>query len=318
VSLHSGVRGWGHRSRTSGGSGTATFPAPVLTWVSDTATRDPVFSSTQIQESDNVQLQVDDNSDFSSLYGDDTHTITALEASDGQLSSSIPTLAYGTTYYARVRYQRLGVWSGWSASVSKTMDAAVAAKLVIGSGATGAGVNRSQFIDSTDGLTATMNNNVGDNCGIRSINGPPPKFHFEVTLGTPVSGFWIGVVDAAVALNAFAHPGNGSAGFSLRLRSADGTGQQGYYNNAAAGVTVPSAPANGQIYSFDVDTTTNTVVVKSKIAGTTTTIGTYVLTSQIPTNWTAYVGGQQNPEPLTVNFGATAFAITPLTGHVGW
>lgn len=98
------------------------LPTPILTWTSGTATYDPVFGLTEVTESDVVEIHVDDDPAFGSLYGSDTNTIDAAEALSGSLTfPGIPTLAVATTYYARARYTRGGSTSGWSTSVSKAM-----------------------------------------------------------------------------------------------------------------------------------------------------------------------------------------------------
>lgn len=102
----------------------APLSAPVLTWTSGAGVLNPVFASTLIEEGDNVEIQIDDTSAFTSLYGNDTNVIDAGEAAAGSITFSTPTLLSTVTYYARVRYQRGGVFSDWSNTVSKTMSGA--------------------------------------------------------------------------------------------------------------------------------------------------------------------------------------------------
>lgn len=93
---------------------------PVLTWISPNTEHNPYFSVTEIKKDDAVELQIDDSSDFTSLFDSDTSTIDEDESVAGSITfSGISTLAGLTTYYARARYQRDGVWSNWSNTVSQ-------------------------------------------------------------------------------------------------------------------------------------------------------------------------------------------------------
>lgn len=98
-----------------------TVPTPVLTWTSDNTVLDPEFHTTEIEEDDVVEIQIDNNSDFSSLFDSDTNTIDAGEAASGELTFATDTLSVGTTYYARIRYTRGVIVSDWSNTVSKSM-----------------------------------------------------------------------------------------------------------------------------------------------------------------------------------------------------
>jgi hypothetical protein len=300
--------------------------APTLTWTSASSVRDPVFTLTGILQGDIVQLQIDDDPAFGSTYGDDSNTVDSAEAADGQLTfSGIPTLAYATTYYARARITRAGVASAWSNSVNKTTDAApAAASLVSGTGSTGAGTNRSQYINTsgTPVLTFTCNADVGAACLVRSTDAPPSKGHYEVTVGTIIAGskMLLGVSDSALALGAavFTYPGQTGAGCILRAVQ-NSTSWVVFANGTSSAITAPNTLAAGDIISCEFDTATKAVVFKHKRSSTVTTLSTTTLTSNIPTNWTATVGADAaNGDSGTCNFGASAFAITPTSGYSGW
>jgi hypothetical protein len=298
--------------------------APTLTWTSGTSVRDPVFTLTGILAGDIVQLQIDDDPAFGSTYGDDSNTVDSTEAADGQLTfPGIPTLAYSTTYYARARITRAGVASAWSNSVNKTIDAAPATKLVIGSGSTGAGTDRSQYINSSDGLTYVCNADVGAGCMERSTAAPPTKAHYENTvaaLAAAGSKILTGVSDSALALGAavFTYPGQTGAGCMLRA-IGNTTSWVVFANGTNSAVTAPNNLAVGDVIVCEFDTSAKTVTFKLKHSGVTTTLTTVTLTSNIPTNWTATVGADaSNTDSGTVNFGASAFAVTPTAGYSGW
>lgn len=111
---------------TSGGTITdddavAGPPTPVLLWVSDGNTVDPVFDWTEIASGDTAQLEITNVTD-SVLHGDDTNVVDGAEAAAGIVNfTGIPSLLYSKQYSARGRYQRAGVWSAWSAAVLRTM-----------------------------------------------------------------------------------------------------------------------------------------------------------------------------------------------------
>ena len=96
---------------------------PTLAWVSDASALDPHFHAEfAAAVGDELLLEVDDNPDFGSLHGSEGNTLDAGEAAAGSLSLiTIPTLAPGGTYYARLRLTR-GALIVYSNTVSKTMQ----------------------------------------------------------------------------------------------------------------------------------------------------------------------------------------------------
>jgi hypothetical protein len=201
-----------------------------------------------------------------------------------------------------------------------------AAKLVIGSGSTGSGADRSQYIDSTDGFVATVNSSTNLRNLVRSNNAPPSKFHFEVEimgLNGSGNGLWIGVVDAADAVgpNLNLQPGasGGQKGCSLNLQATQTTNYPSA-NGAVgpSGYTTP-AVAVGSKFAVECDTSTNVVNFYSIVGTTGTLIGSKTLTSQIPTSYRAFVGGAFSGDSLRFNAGAYgAFSMTPTSGFTGW
>jgi len=100
--------------------------APVLVWTSGPSVYDPVFTATYTAVvSDILTLEIDDNSDFSSLFDSEPNTLDSAEVAAGTVTySGISTLAGGTLYYARLKLER-GVDSVYSNTVSQTMTSGV-------------------------------------------------------------------------------------------------------------------------------------------------------------------------------------------------
>ena len=70
---------------------------------------------------DVLTLQIDDNSDFSSLYTSQANTLDSTEIAAGTITySGITTLLPGVTYYARVQLNRSSAIS-YSNTVNQTM-----------------------------------------------------------------------------------------------------------------------------------------------------------------------------------------------------
>jgi hypothetical protein len=297
---------------------------PVLTWTSGTATYDPVFNMTQIMAGDTTRLRVTVDS-VTTVYTDND-TVSSTEAADGTLSvGTFPTLTAGKTYDIEGSYQRAGVWSAWSNTVTKTMDAAAAAQLVSGTGSTGAGTNRSQFINTsgTPVLTFACNADVGAACLVRSISAPPSKAHFEAkctVLPNTTDRMLVGVSDSALALGAsvFTYPGQTGAGATLRA-AAGGTAWGLRINGGDTSVTAPFALAVNDTIVCEFDTSAKTISYWIVRSGTPTLLISTTLTSNIPTNWTADVGWDaSNGNTGLSNFGGSAWAKTPSAGYSGW
>lgn len=117
-----------------GGSSTAdtspdagfSLTAPVLDWDDDTADATPDFSIslTDPLANDDIVLEWDNNSDFSSPISSDTNILDAGEI------SSLPALAFTTgslangTYYFRAKHGRGGSYSAWSNTETVTIAVA--------------------------------------------------------------------------------------------------------------------------------------------------------------------------------------------------
>jgi hypothetical protein len=103
----------------------ASLPAPTLAWTSANTVLDPVFTLTFYDAvvGDVLLLEVDNNSDFSSLHDSETDTLDATEIAAGSITySGFTTLTGGVTYYARVKLTRSAAFV-YSNTVSQTMAA---------------------------------------------------------------------------------------------------------------------------------------------------------------------------------------------------
>ena len=98
--------------------------APVLTWVSDDTAYDPEITVALSNPAvdDVIELQIDDNPDFASLFDTDTNTLDAGEVAANEATfGGISTLSAGVHYYMRARVTRNGATSEWSNTVDKLM-----------------------------------------------------------------------------------------------------------------------------------------------------------------------------------------------------
>ena len=114
--------------------------------------------------------------------------------------------------------------STWVVTTNATVSIA---KLTIGTGATGAGLYRSQYVSTSDGYTATGTAGPGFIEADKSPDIPPAKFHFETLLSSIGGGgaFYIGACDAALAVGPAVStvPGNASAGAGVSFSFTPGS-----------------------------------------------------------------------------------------------
>jgi hypothetical protein len=95
-----------------------------LIWLSGPTVLDPAFGVTfsGALVGDVMTLQIDNNSDFSSLHGSSANTLDASEAATGAaFFSSFTTLSVGVTYYARVVHVRAAATLGYSNTAAQTI-----------------------------------------------------------------------------------------------------------------------------------------------------------------------------------------------------
>jgi len=126
----------------------SSLPAPVLVWTSGPSVYDPIFTATYVAAvADILTLEIDDNSDFSSLFDSEANTLDSAEVAAGTVTyAGISTLSGGVTYYARLKLQR-GADSVYSNTVSQTMT---------GGGDTTAPILSSATGTKTGSTTATV------------------------------------------------------------------------------------------------------------------------------------------------------------------
>ncbi len=250
----------------------------------------------------------------------------------GAYTSAPGTGANGDTFAVRITS---GATDGVSVSTTLTIGSTSdtysvatpgsAGKLVIGTGNPGTS-DRSSYIDSTDGLTATVTAANGAPTLIKGDSAPvSTKVRFEMEILALPGGdyLWIGVTDASQAVGPYVTPiiGNGAAlGASLRIQ--DGTTTQYPFENGtnAVGFTLPANPAVGDKYAVEYDTVAQTVTYKVRPngSGTTTTLGTRTISSNIPTNPRIVVGGHSTGDSIKVNQGASAWSTTVGSGYGYW
>jgi hypothetical protein len=247
-----------------------------------------------------------------------------LSGTDPVVFTDLTTTSIPGLIYLRERVGKddgLGgyTYGAWSNVLSDTLAATSTAVL-----ATTNGVNKSQYVDvtGTPKLTATLNAAIGAIVAVRTTTVAVGKKHFEVTINSVGSSGGlceVGLVDSSVALGSAVftgiHAGSGSnAGCSVFI---NGTSTN-IYSNGGSGSGSSPALTTGDIIVVEFDTTANTATFWHKRGATVTSLASITLTSNIPTNWTAYVGGAVNTAPgdsVTVNFGATTFSKTPTSGY---
>lgn len=182
------------------------------------------------------------------------------------------------------------------------------------------GTNKSQYIavSGTPVLTATGSSNTGAANSVRTVTTASGKRHFEVTINAfnATGSIIAGLCDSATALGSAVYPVPGSSsgsvpGCCIILNTTNSTvNRNGGSQSGGVG-----AWAVGDIAIFEFDTALNTVSIWRQRSGSDTLVASLTLTSLIPTNWTAFVGGYRTGDGSTVNFGATAFAKTPTSGY---
>jgi hypothetical protein len=280
--------------------------APVLAWTSGTSAYDPTFSLTEIIESDVVELQIDDVNTFTSLFDSDTNTIDAGEAASGSLTfAGISSLTAGTTFYARARYQRGGVWSDWSNTVSKAMDAVPLVKWTSTNGA-----NKYASIALSNGnLTATPTTDSGYEGVEATAAAGPAKYQFECTLASiygSANSFVVGVSAGTADFSVInTLPGN-SDGTGTCLQCHSSTwylATNGSINNFGAATVAP-----GGVITVAADEDAGTV----KFFYDGVQIGT-TQTGLSMSNWFAFTAGNGGLGAVTGNF--TGPFAYPQTGY---
>lgn len=207
---------------------------------------------------------------------------------------------------------RLGEFRTLAASAST-------AKLV-----TTTGASKNQYLAVSGGglVFGIASGGVGANLWVRSDDPPPVKSHYEITVTALGDAAFLnfGFGDAAQALNgAYPDIGTNAPGAAAYVRTYEDAAEykhDGVSDSNALGAVV------GDVFSVDLDRSAPAAPVitfRRKRGETVTTMATFTLSSQLPTNWRAVMGGTHGAGgSATVNFGATPFAITPLSGHTGW
>lgn len=254
-------------------------------------------------------------------------TSSAVTAS-GVQSFTVESLTPFTTYYAHFAHTDATLNdSAVASSASFTTSAAPAAAAKLVANAPAGNANQSQYVtvDSTR-FDVIGEAGVGAPCLVRSTDAPPTDAHFEVTIIAAAAdggGFlYLGFCDAAEALGPAVYPNIGTAVPGVMLRPVVGEGGLGaamsvYRNGAQVGtVELPTAVAVSHVFAFDRQG--NDITIRCKQGSTITTLAAFTLTSQVPSNWTAFVGSGGTSGQLHTNFGAEAFAIAPLGTCSGW
>lgn len=296
------------------------------------------------------QLQIDNNSDFSSP---EQNVVFFIDGSDFALNDeTISMVTPSGTYYARLRMLRdneagattvtdeLGNTfnadaSAWSNTVTDTISSSVN---VLPSAD---GVNRSQYM-STSGtpvLSYILEADVGSFIAARGLTAQvPQKGHSELTVDGWFSGsdggVYAGVCDVGT-VTTFAtfgqQPGVSSVpGCSAKLGKNATTldvSANGSTTTYALGVNA----AVGDKIIIECDKVANTVAfyVWDASAGALVNGGAPLVTVTltgvyIPTAFYHCVAGRRGSNVAgvsdagTVNYGASAFSMTPSTGYSGW
>lgn len=153
------------------------------------------------------------------------------------------------------------------------------------------------------------------------------KGHWEATINSfageasPTGSVGVALMDSLgnEAIPVGGNPGQTINGFSFVATNGTTTANL-YYNGANHTVTLSSNPAIGDTLALDHDYTAHTVHVRYlHNGGATDDLGTITLTSLIPA--VPFAAGSvfdfvdaTHYDQFTINFGASAFAITPDAG----
>lgn len=237
------------------------LPTPTLTWTSGTSTYDPTFTLTEITEADVVELQIDDDPAFGSLYGSDTNTIDASEALTGEVTfPAIPTLALSTTYYARARYTRGPDTSAWSTSVSKTMASDTTAPTLS---------SPTDTANGSTGATISVSTNEGNGLlywAVTTSSTPPTATALKA--GTGAAAFGNQAVSGTGVQNASPTGLTASTAYYAHFLHRDAAGNDSSIASADGFSTGAAAtlPTSGLILRLDAD---DTSTLFQTITGTT-------------------------------------------------
>jgi hypothetical protein len=276
------------------------------------------------------QLQIDNNSDFSSPEQDIVFFIDgATWASNG---ASIGLTTPPGTYYARWRLVRdnesgsttitdsLGNTftadvSSWSDTFTDTISGSAAAFVTKNDHNKNSGVN----VTGIPPLSAAAIASPGAAQNVKATFGVTGKKHFEITI-TGLNGtgsvYW-GVTDSASDISALGVvPGNAASpnGATVKLDS----GGSAIYRNGGSASPAMGAVANGDVLVCEFDTTASppTVHFLKYRGGVLSTQSTVSLTSKVPSgNWYAFFGVAKIGDAGTANFGASSFTMSPSSGY---
>lgn len=313
--------------------GTVTITAPVATLTSaagdapqvDLAFDGTVYAGYYLR----VERSTTGTKDGTGAYTSPTlsvlYQITSSDLSDGITDIELATEGYAPptgTWYHHYRIEREdGAMSVWSNELTGTVVTSIA-QLV-----TSTGVNKSQYVNVTGTpiLTATSNNNVGGQCDVKADVSASGKRHFEVTIlsispAAQAGPAMVGVVDASTAIGPAVFGAIGSAtlgGAAVEIKRNGTTSVT--VNNTTVSTASVGTPQVGDIIVCEFDTTASAISFWHKRGATETSLGSYTMTSGIPTTYHAVVGVYTNlsgADAVQCNFGASAFAKTPSTGYL--
>lgn len=278
---------------SQGGSGVSV--APVLTWTSGTGTLNPVFTLAPVVTGDSVYIEIATDAGFSSIFDTDTHVVTVPEAVSGSFTfSGISTLAYGTTYYARVRING----GAWSNTVNKTTDAPPAAAVTAVDG-----VNKNQYVTVTGNTVHPAFTGVGQLIFARADrDASSNKFGFSASVDTTTYQVTIGIDSGAVAVGSAAFPSFdtlNSAGIFLEASAGNSSIA---YNAGYTPTGVAFVAGDDIIVEVDASGATASVSFYRYRSGVKTQAGSTVTSIPLSKVVRANFGGFQVADTLTADF----------------